>query len=80
MLAIRPCWTHLRGQLDFVLANPPSSDGDDGFTFRRIVLRDSAEYLNEASTLSASEALRVFRKEGIIPLSRWQTHLYRRAN
>jgi len=144
----------LRGQLDFVLANPPSSEGDDGFTFRRIVLRDSTEYLkaggviflsisaqygerrilglvdevpgyvyggllattdfvpfdlrrpdllhalelyaaeedrngigyvfvdprSEGSTLSASQALRGFRKEGVVPLSRWQTHLYRRAN
>jgi hypothetical protein len=29
---------NLRGQTNFILANPPSSDGDDGFAFRRVVL------------------------------------------
>jgi SAM-dependent methyltransferase len=35
----------LERKLDFVLANPPSSDGDDGFGFRRVVLRDSRRFL-----------------------------------
>ena len=34
-----------RGKVHFVLANPPSSEGDDGFEFRRIVLRGAKEYL-----------------------------------
>lgn len=28
----------LAGKIDFIVANPPSSEGDDGFGFRRIVL------------------------------------------
>jgi len=35
----------LRGQIDFILANPPASDGDDGFGFRRAVMRGAGEYL-----------------------------------
>lgn len=35
----------LRGKVNFVLSNPPSSDGDDGFGFRRIVLKGAKEYL-----------------------------------
>lgn len=37
----------LRGKVDFILANPPSSDWDDGFGFRRIVLKGAKEYLTE---------------------------------
>lgn len=33
------------GQMGFILANPPSSDGDDGFEFRRVVLRGAKEFL-----------------------------------
>ena len=35
----------IKSRVNFVLANPPSSEGDDGFEFRRIVLRDAREYL-----------------------------------
>lgn len=35
----------LRGQTNFILANPPSSEGDDGFAFRRLVLRGAQSYL-----------------------------------
>ena len=35
-------WT---GQTNFIVANPPSSDGDDGFEFRRMVLRGARPYL-----------------------------------
>lgn len=35
----------LRGQVRFVLANPPSSEGDDGFDFRRRILREAREFL-----------------------------------
>jgi hypothetical protein len=33
------------GQTDFILANPPSSEGDDGFEYRRMILRDARQYL-----------------------------------
>lgn len=35
----------LRGQTDFILANPPASDGDDGLGYRRELLRGAREYL-----------------------------------
>lgn len=35
----------LRGCTDFILANPPSSDGDDGFSFRRLVLDGARQFL-----------------------------------
>lgn len=35
----------LAGKVNFLLANPPSSDGDDGFGFRRIVLRGARTFL-----------------------------------
>lgn len=35
----------IKGRVHFLLANPPSSEGDDGFEYRRIVLRGASEYL-----------------------------------
>lgn len=35
----------LAGRAQFVLANPPASEGDDGFTFRRSVLRGAKHHL-----------------------------------
>lgn len=35
----------LRGQINFILANPPSSDGDDGFSYRRLVLEGARPFL-----------------------------------
>jgi methylase of polypeptide subunit release factors len=35
----------LRGKVNFILSNPPSSDWDDGFGFRRIVLKGAKDYL-----------------------------------
>src|SRR2546428_4309191 len=35
----------LVGQTNFVLANPPSSEGDDGFEYRRLVLWGARQYL-----------------------------------
>jgi SAM-dependent methyltransferase len=34
-----------RGRVDFILANPPSSAGDDGLAYRRLVLRGGRPYL-----------------------------------
>lgn len=35
----------LCGAVDFILSNPPSSEGDDGFGYRRMVLRGAREFL-----------------------------------
>lgn len=35
----------LKGSIDFVVSNPPSSEGDDGFNFRRMVLDGAKDYL-----------------------------------
>ncbi|MCE5189716.1 MAG: class I SAM-dependent methyltransferase [Eubacteriales bacterium] len=35
----------LKGKVDFIVSNPPSSEGDDGFGFRRIVLNGAREFL-----------------------------------
>jgi 16S rRNA G966 N2-methylase RsmD len=43
-----------RGQTQFILANPPSSQGDDGFEYRRIVLRDARLYLQEGGVVFLS--------------------------
>lgn len=37
----------LKGSIDFIVSNPPSSEGDDGFTFRRIVLQGARDYLKK---------------------------------
>ena len=39
------------GRADFLLSNPPASDGDDGFEFRRIVLRDGRRFLKPGSVV-----------------------------
>ena len=41
----RALLTPLWGSLDFILANPPASDTNDGFDFRRRVLGEGAELL-----------------------------------
>ena len=35
----------IKGKVDFILSNPPSSDWDDGFGFRRMVLAGAKEFL-----------------------------------
>ncbi len=35
----------LQGTVDFVVSNPPSSEGDDGFSFRRMVLEGAKDFL-----------------------------------
>lgn len=37
----------IRKNTDFILSNPPSSEGDDGFGFRREVLRGGKEFLKQ---------------------------------
>lgn len=36
----------MKGKINFILANPPSSEGDDGFAFRRLVVNDARKYLS----------------------------------
>ncbi len=140
------------GNASFIVSNPPASDGDDGFGFRRVVVRGAAEFLrpggllflsvssqygqeridrlvdcargivyggllatsppvpfdlyrgdlheclltyatteargetayeflahDAVSHMTATEALRQFNEDGTSPLSRWQVHLFRRA-
>ncbi len=46
--------TALKGKVQFVLANPPSSEGDDGFDFRRRVLREAREFLHDGAVVFLS--------------------------
>ena len=41
----------LRGKVDFILSNPPSSDWDDGFGYRRIVVDGAKAFLKENGLL-----------------------------
>lgn len=42
------------GSTDFILANPPSSEGDDGFGFRRLVLDGARIYLRPGGVVFLS--------------------------
>ncbi len=44
----------LHGRVDFILANPPSSEGDDGFAYRREVLRGGRQYLRSGGIVFLS--------------------------
>jgi methylase of polypeptide subunit release factors len=41
----RMMFESLRGSVDFIVSNPPFSEGDDGFGFRRIVLDGAKSFL-----------------------------------
>jgi methylase of polypeptide subunit release factors len=41
----------MKGKINFILANPPSSEGDDGFAFRRIVVNDAKKYLSSGGII-----------------------------
>lgn len=44
--AVNKKWLEsMSGKIDFILSNPPSSDGDDGFNYRRKVLNDGYGFL-----------------------------------
>lgn len=34
-----------QGQVDFLIANPPASSNDDGFSFRRRILKEAMPFL-----------------------------------
>jgi hypothetical protein len=44
----------LVGQTNFILANPPSSEGDDGFEYRRRVLTGARQYLGTGGVVFLS--------------------------
>ncbi len=44
----------LEGRVDFIVANPPTSEGDDGFGFRREVLRGGRRFLAKNGVVSLS--------------------------
>jgi hypothetical protein len=46
--------TVLKGKVQFILANPPSSEGDDGFDFRRRILRESQDFLVDGGVVFLS--------------------------
>jgi len=48
-----------RGRLDFIIANPPHSPTNDGFDFRRRVIREGAEFL-KAGGLVLLQALSAY--------------------
>jgi SAM-dependent methyltransferase len=42
---IQTFYQQLLGQVDFVIANPPASQNDDGFSFRRRILKEAIPFL-----------------------------------
>ena len=48
-VAGRKILDELVGSLDFIVANPPASPGDDGFSFRRLVLSGGSEFLKDGA-------------------------------
>ena len=47
----RAVLSRLKGKTDFIVSNPPSSEGDDGFSFRREVLRGAKAYLKKGGVV-----------------------------
>lgn len=41
----------LRGKVNFIISNPPSSDWDDGFGFRRIVMTGAKDFLADGGVV-----------------------------
>ncbi|MGH2542329.1 MAG: methyltransferase [Ardenticatenaceae bacterium] len=50
----REAFDALAGQTDFILANPPSSEGGDGFGYRRVVLSGAQRNLRHGGVLFLS--------------------------
>jgi hypothetical protein len=44
----------ISGQVGFLLANPPSSEGDDGFDYRRRILREARTFLADGAVVLLS--------------------------
>jgi SAM-dependent methyltransferase len=75
----------LAGRVNFILANPPASQGDDGFAYRRVVLRGAGDFLAAAGLVFLSVSCQYgrprieglcqeaagFRYEGVLASSEW---------
>jgi hypothetical protein len=59
----------LVGRITFVVANPPASDGDDGFEYRRIVLKGARRFLTAGGAVYLNISLQ-YGKERIERLTR----------
>jgi hypothetical protein len=59
----------LAGKVSFILANPPSSEGDDGFGYRRVVLRGARAYLRPEGVVFLSISYQ-YGRERILQLGR----------
>jgi methylase of polypeptide subunit release factors len=53
-LAARQTLATYAGHVDFILANPPTSEGDDGFGFRRLVLAGARPFLKPGGVVFLS--------------------------
>ena len=74
-----------RGQVNFILSNPPASDGDDGFGYRRVVLAGARDYLVRGGVVflniscqygwprieALTQQFPQFRHEGLLASSDW---------
>jgi ribosomal protein L11 methylase PrmA len=47
----RETLAELRGRVNFVVANPPASPGDDGFSFRREVLSGARQFVKDGAVV-----------------------------
>ena len=75
----------LKGKINFVLSNPPSSEEDDGFEFRRIVLRGARDFLvphgvvllnisyqyGHERIMALSDQIAGYRYDGVIATTDW---------
>jgi SAM-dependent methyltransferase len=43
--------SNVAGQVDFIVANPPASNGDDGFQFRRVIVAGAPSLLKERANV-----------------------------
>src|SRR5262249_50821361 len=59
----------LVGRITFILANPPASEGDDGFEYRRIVLKGARRFLAAGGVVHLNVSLQ-YGRERIKRLSR----------
>jgi methylase of polypeptide subunit release factors len=59
----------LRGRIDFIVSNPPSSDGDDGFSYRRVVMDGAKEFLKQGGLVLLNISLQ-YGPERLASLSR----------
>jgi len=59
----------LKGKVDFVVSNPPSSEGDDGFAFRRIVIEGAREFLKTGGIVLINASFQ-YCKERVLALAK----------